>query len=307
MELPKNGYAWWYVDGLSDDGRHGVTLIGFLGSVFSPYYAWARRSRPAEPLTHCAINVVLYGGGRKRWAMTERGRSAVFRSSRTMDIGPSSLTWEDGRLDARIDEVTAPLPSRLRGTVRLTPASPAGFSTALDEGRKHHWCPIAPIARIEVDLVKPRLRWRGNGYFDTNWGLAPLEETFRHWHWSRAHTPEGGAIVLYDTVSRASAHRVLALQFSPQGKHREFRAPDETNLSRTLWRIPRVTHAEGGQAEVLKTLEDAPFYARSLIRTNLMGHSLVAVHESLSLRRFDTAWVRCLLPFRMPRAILRRY
>ena len=37
------GYAWWYVDAFSDDGRFGLTLIAFVGSVFSPYYAWRGR------------------------------------------------------------------------------------------------------------------------------------------------------------------------------------------------------------------------------------------------------------------------
>ena len=70
---PHGGYVWWYVDALSDDGAHGITLIAFLGSVFSPYYAWARRRGPSDPLRHCALNVALYGP-RKRWAMTERAR-----------------------------------------------------------------------------------------------------------------------------------------------------------------------------------------------------------------------------------------
>src|SRR5579871_1323871 len=26
------GYAWWYIDGLSDDGRNAITVIVFLGS-----------------------------------------------------------------------------------------------------------------------------------------------------------------------------------------------------------------------------------------------------------------------------------
>ena len=30
------GYAWWYVDALSDDGCHGLTIIAFVGSVFRP-------------------------------------------------------------------------------------------------------------------------------------------------------------------------------------------------------------------------------------------------------------------------------
>ena len=59
----RDGYAWWYVDALSDDGQHGLTIIAFIGSVFSPYYAWARRRGPADPLNHCALNVALYGTG----------------------------------------------------------------------------------------------------------------------------------------------------------------------------------------------------------------------------------------------------
>src|ERR1700761_382753 len=35
--LKAKGYAWWYIDGLSDDGRHAITVIAFLGSVFSPF------------------------------------------------------------------------------------------------------------------------------------------------------------------------------------------------------------------------------------------------------------------------------
>jgi carotenoid 1,2-hydratase len=71
-----------------------------------------------------------------------------------------------------------------------------------------------------------------------------------------------------------------------------------------LWRVARVARAEAGYpAAVLRTLEDAPFYARSLISTRLLGHSVTAMHESLSLDRFRADWVRLLLPFRMPRTL----
>ena len=40
------GYRWWYIDAVSDDGLHGLTLIAFVGSVFSPYYAWSGRADP---------------------------------------------------------------------------------------------------------------------------------------------------------------------------------------------------------------------------------------------------------------------
>ena len=35
LEVPPNGYAWWYVDGFSYDGTKAISIIGFIGSVFS--------------------------------------------------------------------------------------------------------------------------------------------------------------------------------------------------------------------------------------------------------------------------------
>ncbi|HTW27289.1 MAG TPA: carotenoid 1,2-hydratase, partial [Acetobacteraceae bacterium] len=69
--MPPDGYAWWYVDAISDDRCHGLTVIAFIGSVFSPYYAWARRRGAADPHAYCAVNVLLHGPAR-RWTMTER-------------------------------------------------------------------------------------------------------------------------------------------------------------------------------------------------------------------------------------------
>ena len=99
--VPSGGYAWWYVDALSDDGQHGLTIIAFIGSVFSPYYAWARAHGKGDPLNHCAVNVALYSRDRKRWAMTERGRGHVGRASSSLAIGPSLLTWDGDALTIR--------------------------------------------------------------------------------------------------------------------------------------------------------------------------------------------------------------
>ena len=57
----------------------------------------------------------------------------------------------------------------------------------------------------------------------------------------------------------------------------------------------------GRDALVVKTLEDAPFYARSLVSTAIAGEAITCVHESLSLTRFSSPVIRALLPFRMPR------
>ncbi len=89
--------------------------------MFSPFYAWSRRRGRGDPEQHCALNVALYGRP-KRWAMTERGRHAVYRDATQLRIGPSLLHWDGDALAIDIDEVTAPLPARIRGTVRVHPA-----------------------------------------------------------------------------------------------------------------------------------------------------------------------------------------
>jgi carotenoid 1,2-hydratase len=64
--------------------------------------------------------------------------------------------------------------------------------------------------------------------------------------------------------------------------------------------VERLTRAEG-VPRIVRTLENAPFYARSHIATRIEGVETEAIHESLDLRRFSANWVRMLLPFRMPR------
>ncbi len=57
------GYAWWYVDGISADGEDAITVIAFVGSVFSPYYAAARRIRStiAQSMSRCTANETSVG------------------------------------------------------------------------------------------------------------------------------------------------------------------------------------------------------------------------------------------------------
>lgn len=297
--VPTNGYAWWYVDGLSDDGRHGITLIAFIGSVFSPYYAAARRRGPADPRHFAALNVALYGDVR-RWTMTERGRTQLNTESARLGVGASSLSWGDSALDFAVDEVTMPLPSRVRGTVRVIPAALTRHVHPLDGAGRHRWRPLAPRARIEVMLTQPALRWQGTGYLDSNDGDAPLEDDFRRWTWSRNSQRDGSTTVLYDVERRDGRATSLALRIDARGDAEAIAAPPTWRLQRTGWRIDRTTRSDGAAA-VLRTLEDAPFYARSLLATTLRGEPVVAMHESLDLDRFRSRWVQLLLPFRMPR------
>jgi carotenoid 1,2-hydratase len=295
------GYVWWYLDALSDDGAHGLTLIAFIGSVFSPYYARSRRRagpQGADPLDHCAINVVLYGRRGARWAMTERGRAQVRRDRSALQIGPSSMQWSGDMLQFEVDEVTVPWPARLRGQVTLHAGHRHERSVTLAPG--HRWCPIAPTARADVALGG--VRWSGSAYLDANAGDAPLGTAFGRWDWARARRANGDGVVLYDIDRIGAPPLVLGLRFGADGRVGPFEPPPRTALPATRWRIARGAHADRGTApRVLRTLTDAPFYARSLLEARWDGERVVAIHESLSLSRFDDPWVQAMLPFRMPR------
>jgi carotenoid 1,2-hydratase len=300
--VPRRGYEWWYVDALSDDGRHGLTIIAFIGSVFSPWYAAARRGAGGDPENFCCMHLALYGRGGSRWAMTERGRRSLQRGADFLTIGPSSMHWDGNALTVTLVERCAPVPRRVRGVVRLIPAALPDRAVSLD-GADHDWAPIAPVARVEARFEQPGLSWNGPAYFDTNRGASPLEEAFDRWDWSRAPGRDG-TIVLYNGHLRDGREFSTALHYGADGSVADIEPPPRVALPRTFWRMPRFTRVDAGMtASVQETLTDAPFYARSVIRTHLLGEARTAMHESLSMDRFTAPWVQAMLPFKAPRAL----
>ena len=291
------GYAWWYVDALSEDRQYGLTVIAFVGSVFSPYYAWAGRH---DPLDHCAVNVALYGPRGTLWAMTERRRGAVLVSRDALGIGPSHAIWSGDALALEIDERAAPVPRRIRGRIRVRAEALNSRRFVLEEAGGHWWRPILPSAVVEVDMNAPAIGWRGRGYFDQNAGAEPLERGFRRWTWSRAVT-DRETTILYDAERRRGPPLSLALRFDARGEFESRPSPLVTTLPRTRWGLARATRADDGRASALRSFEDTPFYARGLVGHTLFGERVELVHESLSLDRFANPVVRLMLPFRMPR------
>ena len=265
--------------------------------MFSPYYAWARRSGAADPSRHVALNVALYGE-RRGWAMTERGAGALERGAEFLSIGPSALIWDGNALTIRIDEITALVPSRIRGVVRIYPHALERRVRLLDAAGRHRWCPIAACARAEIALEQPAMRWSGSAYFDANEGDAPLEADFLHWTWSRS-TTQVGTEILYDVARRDGSHLSLALRYARAGGGTEFQPSATIGLPGTRWGIPRTTRAGSAATGIQETLEDTPFYARSILASGRVR----TMHESLSLDRFRSPWVQAMLPFRMPRVM----
>jgi carotenoid 1,2-hydratase len=155
---------------------------------------------------------------------------------------------------------------------------------------------------VEVEMTAPRLSWSGEGYLDSNHGEEPLEKAFRVWDWSRTPLPGGDTVVFYDLTDRHGREHALSLRFRPDGTAEPFTPPPRAALPPILWRVPRATRSEAERpARIVRTLEDTPFYARSVVASRLAGADVVGVHESLDLDRFSQRWVQVLLPFRMPR------
>lgn len=296
--VPDGGYRWWYIDGFSDCGRFGMTIIGFIGSVFSPYYYRARHHGNATATNHVSLNVILYGPEKSRWCMTERGAGALEQAPDQLNIGPSALRSTTEGLVIDIAERATPFGQRVAGQVKLAFDRPTESCFELDAAGDHWWWPIAPIARIDVAMDRPDLQWSGPAYLDSNFGARPVETGFHSWNWCRGHGPTGDCQIHYNTQLRAGGEKCLSLSIDEWGRIERVDSPDLQQLPRgPVWRVARPARLPGAVVGSLTTLEDTPFYTRSQIHT-ADGHFM---HESLDLTRFCQPWVQLLLPFRMPR------
>jgi carotenoid 1,2-hydratase len=232
--------------------------------------------------------------------MTERARRHLRRSAHEFVVGPSRLAWDGSALTLELDEIGAPIPQRVRGRVRVHPAGLTRFVTRLDDDGRHRWGPIAPVARVEVEFDAPRLRWQGHAYVDSNDGDEPIDRPFVEWDWARAALHDGRTAVVYDVRQKARPDRVLALRFAADGAVDGFDAPPRQRLPRTGWRLEPSMRSDTA-ASRLQVLEDTPFYARAVLDATLAGERVVAMHETLDLRRLAMPVVQAMLPWRMPR------
>jgi carotenoid 1,2-hydratase len=234
--------------------------------------------------------------------MTERGKRHIQRKADAYVIGPSALHWDGNALIIDIHEVAVPLPRPVHGRVRVIPQGLSNFVTSLDALGKHRWGPIAPCARIEVEMQAPAVRWKGHAYLDSNEGDEPIDQPFTEWDWSRSTLADGSCAVVYDVQPKQGERRVIAQRFSSSGQSSAFDAPQRVALPRSTWWIKRGIRTEQtGTASLLHSMEDTPFYARALVQTALCGERVTAVHETLNLPRLTSLPVQLMLPWRMPR------
>lgn len=300
--VPSRGYQWFYFDALSDDGESSVVVIALLGSPFSPAYARARASgAEVDPLDFSAINVALRHRRRTEWALTERSARSVRRTRGALDIGTSSVRWDGDALVIDLRERSSPWGAPIDGHIVFRPTVFGHAPLAIDGEGQHLWQPFAPLGRAEVRLRRPGLSFQGCGYLDGNRGDAPLEEGFESWSWARVSDDEDVRIT-YDVKTRSGLELEHGLELGARGSS-SFEGREKRRLRPTSFGLPR--HLRVGAGEVprlVQTLENGPFYARSSVeiaRGRRSGRPLLGVHETMSLDRLASRWVRFLIPFRV--------
>ncbi len=272
-------------------------MIGFIGSVFSPWYRWSGRR---DPQNHCCINVVT-SGANGRFTMTDRGRSALRQSRDTFEVGPSRMHWTGQELVIDVNEWGAPpMVTPVRGQIVLTPQAVTGAEVMLTPEGTHLWRPFAPMAHISVRLSQGH-NWEGHGYFDANFGTRALEQDFQFWTWGR-YPLRDRALCFYDATRRDGSVLALGVEIDASGTVREVTPQPLTRFRRSLWQVRRETRADPGFVPRHKmSLLEAPFYSRALVETQLDGETTVGMHEALDLTRFRQPVLKPMLALRVPR------
>lgn len=234
--------------------------------------------------------------------MTDRGEAALRTSAEVFQVGPSKLTWSSGRLEIDINEISSlPFVGRLRGKITVTPSAVTSVDMALTPDGAHVWRPFAPVSTIAVDIDRPGWQWNGHGYFDANFGTRALEADFSYWTWGRFPTASG-ATCFYDATRRDGTELSAGVSFGHDGTAKTVALPPKAPVRRSAWLVRRETRSDDGYApkQTLSML-DAPFYCRSVVRTQLEGVETDGVHEALDLDRFRGPLLMPMLAVRVPR------
>ena len=307
-------YEWWYFDALSDDGRHALTCIWFLGNPFSPYYRRAASGQAADPFRHNALFFALYRGGRLHAYHFTRFPPAQIAAGAAM---PLDLRFGDNRLTTTppgewhltLSDENA---NRRRLDAALSfaapPPVPVGAEEAAPES-SHSWLPAAPFCRVEGRLMlreahnpgAEEIRFRGTGYHDHNWGRLPFSAEIRDWYWARAALDGERAAILYHVRPRRGKEAVSHFLLFERGRLAHHDLAPRVRLSRpavnafgTVYAI-RLEVVSGGWSarfEFAGRLDSAPFYVRALCAATLEGERQSAMGQGIGeyLRPRTLSW-----------------
>ncbi len=289
LDVPPDGYAWWYVDGISDDGAQPSRSSASSARSSRPGTAGRGRRNPHN---HCCINVATYGP-RRPLHDDRPGRDRASPDPRPASrSGRARMHWDGDR--ARPSTSTSapspPLVPASAARIRVHPAAMTGVELPLHPDGTHVWRPFAPTSRnrgrprpprLAVD--RPRLFRRqlrdpraGGRFLLLDLGALPTR---------------AGATCLYDATRRdgSTLSRRDPLRRGGPARH-AFEAPPPAPLRRSRWALSaRDARRPGHHARVRSSrCSMRRSTAAPPSDTTIDGETSVGVHEALDLDRFAT-------------------
>jgi carotenoid 1,2-hydratase len=207
--LGNNSYEWWYFDAISEDG-YSLVITFFYGLPFSPFYnkkianAKKNNSLTADPSEHVAIYFCLYGADKSIsplvYVLNEYSKDYSFSKTETLvKIGKSLLSYDsDKGFIIKLDAL-ALWGREVKGELVFKPSFFPSISWPKSKS-DHLWNCVAPRCKVSGELTitglikKRKILFQGLGYHDHNYGLRPMHEDIKRWHWGRLHTKELTAI-----------------------------------------------------------------------------------------------------------------
>ena len=306
-------YEWWYFDALSDDGRHALTCIWFLGNPFSPYYRRAASGRVADPFRHNALFFALYRDGRLHAYHFTRFPTAQVAAHEALPLelrfGDNRLATTPGAWRLTLSDENA---NRRQLEAALTFAAPSPM-TALPESfsleTDHFWLPAAPFCRVTGRVLlreahnpgAEEIAFSGTGYHDHNWGRLPFAAEIRDWYWARAALGGERAAILYHVRPRHGAEAVSHFLLFERGCLVRHDPAPQVRLSRpavnafgTVYatRMEVVSGEWAARFGFGTRLDSAPFYVRTLCAATLNGKDGSATGQGIGeyLRPRTMSW-----------------
>ncbi len=277
-------YEWWYFDALSDDGRHVLACIWFLGNPFSPYYRRAALGRAADPFRHNALFFALYQNGRLHAYHFTRFPAAQVAAGEALPLdlrfGDNRLATTPGAWHLTLADENA---NRRQMEAALTFAAPPPVTAPQEERSpeaSHWWLPAAPFCRVAGRIAlreahnpgAEEIAFSGTGYHDHNWGRLPFAREIRDWYWARAALSGERAAILYHVRPRRGEEAVSHFLLFERGRLARHDAAPQVRLSRrsanafgTVYatRMEVVSGDWSVRFEFGTRLDSAPFYVRA--------------------------------------------
>jgi carotenoid 1,2-hydratase len=307
------GFAWWYVDLVTDSGL-GLVCLWSWGLPFLPD---SRRPRPAA--SRPAVSLAVYDQHRPLcYLLQEHPPQKVcdVDVDGNAQIGDSTfrITREGSALRAQIDldEPVPPGSERLRASITLTGNSPVLPEAPADS--PHVWTPrvLHGQAEAQLEVGSRRLHLRGSAYFDGNAATVPLpEQGIDRWLWGRCSDAERTWVAY---ALEGARRQTLLLEANAAGQCRLLEPRLQWNADQSgLYgvRAPSsfVWQLEDGALNIpgLTAMEDGPFYRRFLFEGQRQQQGQAATSpvrgsfEVVQPSRLDLAWQRPFLRMRTHR------